>query len=485
IDKPVLFHWVQGAAFCLFGRTELAARLPSGLGALVLLSLTYWCGKRLFGRPTATRATLFLATTPATFALSSIGLVDMLFAVCLFGTLASLIVGWLEQRPRLQYLGFALLAAAVLTKGPVAIVLFAVAGALCLLHPVTRHAIMALPWVTGVGIVIGLGLPWFVWMGCRFGQEFVDLYLLYNNLSLFGQPLYRRHRYPFYYGRVFLTAFLPWSPIVIAYVLDVARRGTHTRAEPSLGEVVLGAWVAAVVGFFSASWFKVDTYIFPAAPAVCLLASHAWQQLRDDGPLRAVRVSLLVIATVVVAIGMALGLHLFHLNLPVPRAAVLLPLALVLAGLAFGGQLLTARGRPPMYGWVLIGGLLCGYATIVALGFPILARTRPTPNIARWIVTSTSSETPIAMYRLRRWKASLRFYAGRPVATLDIPDDVRRFFGENPDGYCVMTERDFEGLRDAGFSLRIVYRRAAVVGTEGRGFRRQRWGGVVVSTRGR
>ena len=59
------------------------------------------------------------------------------------------------------------------------------------------------------------------------------------------------------------------------------RSRTRIR-ELAFGEFVLTAWVLTVVGFFSLSWFKLDTYIFPAAPAVCLLAANAWQRARDD-----------------------------------------------------------------------------------------------------------------------------------------------------------------------------------------------------------
>src|SRR6266542_5937504 len=38
IDKPVLFHWLQGTAFWLLGRTEFAARMPSALAALLLMA---------------------------------------------------------------------------------------------------------------------------------------------------------------------------------------------------------------------------------------------------------------------------------------------------------------------------------------------------------------------------------------------------------------------------------------------------------------
>jgi 4-amino-4-deoxy-L-arabinose transferase-like glycosyltransferase len=40
-------------------------------------------------------------------------------------------------------------------------------------------------------------------------------------------------------------------------------------------EVLLWSWTAASVGFFTFSDFKLDHYIFPAVPAVCLLCARA------------------------------------------------------------------------------------------------------------------------------------------------------------------------------------------------------------------
>src|SRR5438105_1346493 len=47
-DKPVLFHWLQMAAFYLLGANELAARLVPALSALGLLWCTAWLGGQLF-----------------------------------------------------------------------------------------------------------------------------------------------------------------------------------------------------------------------------------------------------------------------------------------------------------------------------------------------------------------------------------------------------------------------------------------------------
>src|SRR5215470_8331229 len=44
IDKPVLFHWFQGASVWLLGESEFAARLPSALAALALFGVVRWAG---------------------------------------------------------------------------------------------------------------------------------------------------------------------------------------------------------------------------------------------------------------------------------------------------------------------------------------------------------------------------------------------------------------------------------------------------------
>jgi 4-amino-4-deoxy-L-arabinose transferase-like glycosyltransferase len=485
IDKPILFHWIQAGSFRLLGQTEFAARLPSALSAMVLCLITAWCGIRLFGRETGERGALFLATIPATFALASVGIFDMLFTVCLFGALAALCVSAAENRPRLQYVAYALTAGAVLTKGPVASVLLSITAALSLLHPKSRAATLQLRWGQGICIVLAIAAPWFIVMWYRFGPRFIEQYVFYNNLSLFGSPLYRRSRYPFFYGRVFLTGFLPWSPILLARIVDIVRSRAPIR-DLHFGEFMLYAWVVTVIGFFSLSWFKLDTYIFPAAPAMCLLSAQAWQRAKDSPSNESwVRGSLLLICGVLVLGGIGVWIFLFQLNLPIPSYAVIFPMSLIIGGTALGVQLLRSGWRPPAFGLVLVAPLICAYGTVAAAGFPVIDQTRPTPEIARWLThAEPESKEPLALYQLERWKASLRFYSGRPVFTIENPDDLRSFLDVHPAASVVLSERDASKLAAAGVPLTPTYKRSAVLGTEGRGLRRQRWGSVLVAVRG-
>ncbi len=189
IDKPVLFHWLQGLAIAVLGETEAAMRLPSAIGALALFWLTWWTGARLFDDRVGNRGWLMLATTPLTFLLGSIGVFDMVFTAFLFGAIALAIISALKNRPRLQYVSYVLLSLAVMTKGPVALILaglFFLAGLAC--GRECRAALLSLRWKTGAALAVVLSLPWFVWMYYALGWQFVHQYAFAGNLYYVTQP---------------------------------------------------------------------------------------------------------------------------------------------------------------------------------------------------------------------------------------------------------------------------------------------------------
>lgn len=481
IDKPVLFHWLQAAAFELIGETEFAARLPSAIAALCLLAITAWFGRRVFGPEIGERAALVLATVPATFALARLGIFDMLFSTFLFGALACLALAALEGRRAPEWIAYILLAAAVLTKGPVALVLFGLTFLGCLLFERTRTPMLRLRWVAGLALVIVVSAPWFLWMWHVFGDRFVDDYLLTANVRLFAQPLYRTRFDPFFYGPVFLLALLPWSPIVLGALADLLRKRLQGVTPP---ELLLWIWIVVVVGFFSFSRFKLDTYIYPAAPAAGLLVSLAWQRAREscEGPSpTGVRVGIAVIPLVLCALGVSLAIYLLSVDLPISAAAIVLPLALVGGGFAFTAQIARAGLQPPRLAVPLLAALLCVYGTVVSVGFPLLDEVTPSRELGRTLVATAAPDDRLAIYQLSKWQASLRYYADRPVIPLETPEEVAQFFTASGRGYCVMRRADLRRLRNKGLSLRPLYGRPAVTrSVGGRGLRRQRWAEVVV-----
>ena len=486
IDKPVLFHWLQGASVLLLGETEFAARLPTALAALGLFGMTRWVGEALFDAEAGTLAAVMFATIPATFALANIAIFDMVFALFLFGAVGCLLVAAKQSSAKIELCGYGLLTLAVMTKGPVALVLVALFVAVAFVaSSETRAQVRGLHWKAGLPAVAIAASPWFLWMGWRFGATFVTGYLLAGNLWYFTQPIEfsaRAINHTFYL-RAFAGAFFPWSTVVAGRGIDAIRR-IRSGVSLSSAEALLWLWVLVVVGFFTLARFKLDHYIFPAAPACCLIAAYAWREAASDtdGRLWGTRYGVLVMAGLLIIGGSFGGVYLSKIDLALPATALLLPFALFAGGVGLLFQAERRHWAVPSGAGVVVIALLACYATVVVVGFPALERVRPMARVARILARSTPAAAPVALYRLERWRGSLRYYLNRPVQRLETVDEARAFFQQPNQVYAAMLRRDYDELRNQNIPVYLMMARRAVVGTTGRGLRRQRWGFLVVAT---
>ena len=490
IDKPVLFHWLQGLAIAILGETETAMRLPSAIAAIALFWVTGWTGAQLFDERIGMRGWLMLATLPLTFMLGSIGVFDMVFTAFLFGAIAFALVAALRSRPTLQWVSYLLLSLAVMTKGPVALVLagiFFLAGLLC--GTECRRALLSLRWVTGSILTVLLSLPWFIWMYYTLGWHFVHQYALAGNLYYITQPQSFSNRAFNHtlYVSTFLAGFFPWSIVVLGGALDtIRRRAAALKIPPE--ELLLWLWVGIVFVFFSIARFKVDRYVYPAAPACCLLAARAWMSMSIFRPDLAAardnlfaRWSVVMLGITLVAAGVVAGFSLFDLGLDLPRAALVIPISLVAGGLILEAAVIRRKSVSPRVFAAVVVMLLVIYGSVLAIGIPLLERARPTAAVAENLRPKLAAGDHIGLYRLEKWRFSLRYYLERPVNRLQEPKDVREFL-TTKGGYILLLDEDFARLRNDGVNLRAVSERPAVTGTTGRGLRRQKWGALIVAT---
>ena len=468
-DKPPLFYLLQTATFSVFGATEFAARLVPAISAGALMVSVAWLGRHLFNRDTGRNGALMFAVLPATFALSSYAILDMTFTMFLFGGCALLTVSALEERPRLQWPGYALLALAVLTKGPLALVLSGLALVISLLlAPDARRVLFRLNWGLGLLLIAALSGPWFLYMWLRFGDAFVTGYVLRENLWLFAGSLYGSQRSILFYPKVILVGLLPWTPLLIGRLFDAARGVKIETAER-----LLWSWSIAVVGLFTLSGFKLDHYVFPAAPALCLLCAAAWNRARSDErhPIGIVA-GLAAIPLILLAAGIALIPGLDRVPLDLPVGARLLPVVLLLAsGLAMLGQI-GREWRPAAVPYIAVAGLLACYAVVVTIGLPAFEELKPTRRLARMVAMTAGADDHIGMFRLNRWSSSWRFYVGRHSERLETDADLHRFFATPGRHYCAMLRTDYDRLAEQGFRLRIVQQEEGLFTTTGRTLRR-------------
>ena len=330
---------------------------------------------------------------------------------------------------------------------------------------------LGLRWLQGGAIILVIAAPWFLYMWRRFGGAFVDGYVLNENLRLFSQPLYGNQPGWWFYLSIVGTGLLPWTWLVVGRGFDrlellVARRSTSDPVE-----ALLWSWVAAIVGFFSLSQFKLDHYVFPAAPALALLCAHAWNEARTAEEQHiGITVGLVAVPLVLLAAGIVLIPGLSRVPLELPPAARLLPIALIASGIAMFGQV-AGRWRPSAVPLAAVAGLLASYAMVITIGLPAFEVMKPTRRLARSVAGLAGTEDQVAMYRLNRWSSSWRFYVGRHSERLETADQLRGFLSRPGRKYCAMLRRDYDRLTSEGFRLRIVHSEQGLFTTTGRSLR--------------
>jgi 4-amino-4-deoxy-L-arabinose transferase-like glycosyltransferase len=470
-DKPVLFHQLQGLAMVVLGQNELAARMVPALAALVLVLVTGWFGSVTRSRDTGLVAGLLLITSPGVFGLARYAILDTLFTLFLFGGAALLAVAALRDRPRLQWPGYLSIAIAIMVKGPLALVLCGLAFGLAIVSSSElRKRLLGLRWVTGVVLAVIIASPWFVYMYFRFGEAFVQGYVFDENLRLYASSRFANQPNFYFYFRILAAGLLPWTGLVIGRLYDDVRvilRGE--QLDPI--ELLLWIWTAVIVLFFTLSTFKLDHYVFPAAPSLCLICARAWfdvRQARLSPAHTGSRIGLHLIAPIVVAIGLGCGYFLIA-RLELSRYAIMVPVVLTVAGASLAALANVRGGLPPRAPWIVLTAVGVTYAGLIAFVLPALERRKVMDDMGHWVVAQRHalSATPrVASYRLPN--PAFRFYAEQHVTLLDGPAEARAFFDAPGPFYCLMRKPAFDGFVAQGVPLQIALEREGLSVTSGR-----------------
>ena len=302
-DKPILIYWLQAIAYKLIGVNSWAVRLPSALAAIALTILGFYT-LRYFGFPRPNTAQIedpatiknqerqlwisawigaaLIALNPETMVWGRIGVSDMLLSGCMGSALLAFFLGYAQvSQPAVQarwYMAFyALVALAVLTKGPVGIVLpVIIIGAFLLYLGNFREVLREMRPVRGLLIFAAIALPWYVLVILANGETYIDAFFGYHNLERFTGVV-NGHRAPWYfYFLVILLGFAPWSvylPVAIARLRFWQRESwRHQPRSTQLGLFAL-FWFAGIFGFFTIAVTKLPSYVLPLMPAAAILVA--------------------------------------------------------------------------------------------------------------------------------------------------------------------------------------------------------------------
>ena len=439
-DKPPLIYWLMAIAYGTIGVNEWAARLPSAISGTLLIGFCFYT-LRFFEQKLKSRAKILPFLGSAIFALNlqtlffgRLGYSDMLLSVCFGGSLLSFFWGYAHpENPKVQtrfYLAFyGWLALAVLTKGPVGVVL---PGTIVLIFLIcvgkVREVLREIKLLPGIVIFLGLSVPWYVLAYLRNGDGFISSFFGYHNLGRFTHVVNQHQGAWYFHSLIVLIGFFPWSiylPVAIAHHL----RDRSWRQQPRSSHLGLFAliWFAIVLGFFTIAVTKYITYTLPLVPAAAILVSLWWSDQREKtapnwGLKASVYVSLALCVTLAAVTFYSpnwlnrdpsmpqLGLRMQDAGLP--QIGVLIWL-----GGAIGGTFLILKRKLHLF-WVVN---LATYAAFILffitpfIGLLDRERQLPLREVAQIVNQVRQANEPIVMATNSFEKPSLVFYTHQPI----------------------------------------------------------------------
>ena len=272
-EKPPFFYWCLMVSFKIFGVNPWAARLVPALSGFLGIILTFFFCRRVFNDEIALISAIVLGTSALYLVMSQAVLTDIMLSVFITAAFYAFYL-WFLERKQIWLHGFALAAAlAVLTKGPIAIVILLMACELFLLlnreFKLGKEFLMN-PWVL---LFCLLSVPWYAAVIGKYGRVFIDEFIVHDN---WHRILYAEHKKLdkwHFYPMIMTVGLFPWT----FYLMLMGRRWKEYRKEC----LFLLLWIGVTFVIFQRAHSKLASYIVPLIPALVILLSISLSAFSD------------------------------------------------------------------------------------------------------------------------------------------------------------------------------------------------------------
>jgi hypothetical protein len=451
-EKPPLFIWMQAASMQLFGVNEFAARLPNALCGMVTLLVLFRVGKRLYDARFGWFWVIAYACSILPHFYFKSGIIDPWFNLFIFLGIYQFILytnevnvnsssAWMRNKIVLSAVFISL---AVLTKGPVAMLIFG----LCFLvfrWRIKRSIISWKHFCMYAGVVcLVLGI-WFLSLLLTGRGHLIWEFIAYQIRLLTTEDATHGGSF-FYHWIILLFGCFPAAPLFIQGI-----RGQHpdTPFEGHVRKWMMYLFLVVLI-LFSLVQTKIVHYsslcYFPLTYIAAYTAWHIWHE-------RLVWKRLTSILTGITAVPFVLGFTLIPLI--DHWKGQLVPMGFKLDAFALG--CLEANGDWFGFEWLI--GLLLGGGVAYALWRLVRGRVRE----GVIVLAGTSLLTIVlALFLivpkvgLYSQDAAIRFWKSKKgqdvyVSTLEYKSYAHYFYAETQDG--IPENRLFQQWRKENYKV--------------------------------
>ncbi len=442
-NKPVLSYWVVAGFYKVLGVSVTSERLAIAFGALMIIAATFVIGRTLGDERVGTLAALIVASAPRVMLWSRRIFIDIYFTSFLSVALMAYVLARARpaQRGRWLVLMYVAMGLAVLTKGPVALLLPGLILAIELVLSGRWRDVTTLMAPLGLVIVVAIVAPWYIAVYHQHGWDRIYEFFVKENVGRYTETVGYQSRNVTFYIPVLLTDLLPWSLFLPA----AAWAAWRARREDLR---LLLIWVAVFVGVFTFSKTKQDLYIFPIVPAVAVLIASvladADTATLSAGVRRWLRGGAIVTALELMAVGtLAIWVSVISKTVPGLPQAAWVGAALLLGGVAALAFAFRARIATLV---ITLGvtAVVANWLLVTTVMRPF-EQFKPSPVFSAWLREHAAPTATVVHYK--KTLESMTYYLGRPVTQVFDIETMVGLVNRETALYVVAQPLEYDELR--------------------------------------
>lgn len=434
LDKPPLCFWLEIISYKVFGINNFAYKFPSFLFTLLGILATFKLAKRFYSEKIAWLAVLILYTCQAFFLFNQDVRTDTVLTASVIIAIWQL-TEYMETGKKVSFiLGFTAIAAALLAKGPIGLMVPVIAISGQIIYKKSWKDFFRIEWMIGIVYVTILLTPFLIGLFKQYGSSGLRFYFWTQSFGrITGESPWRNEPDYLFFVHTFIWAFLPWAFLsLFAFASTISTLYTKSK-KIEVKELLSLAGVLIPFIVLSFSKYKLPHYIFILFPLTAIITASSVFLLLEKYKVWKVILKWMQLITVIILWSMLFLL----LILVFPCRNIYIWTVLVFLNLLTIYYLLRWNSD-----WSKI--IIAPAITIIGVNFMLNAYFYP--NLLDYqagkSMASAKTEAGINIYSFNSNIFSYDFYARRLVKTL--PTDSVRNFIEGKKKVYVIT--DAEGL---------------------------------------
>lgn len=277
-DKPIFYYWELALSYTLFGFNEMASRLPAALLGSASVLFTYWFARRVYSEKIGWLSAIILGTSVECWLLSKAIITDTTLFLFMSMAIAFFYMGYTENR-KYYYLCYIAAAFAVLTKGPIGLLLPGLAALLFLAYNKDLAEMKRVHLFSGLLLFTAITGAWYGLMCYLHGSDFLLNFLGVHNFLRATVSEHPTKNKWYFYLIIYFIGFAPWSFTIPYSFFKKWKRKELDLRNSSNATQLLFIYFAVVNIFFELIATKYTTYTFPGLFSLSILTAILYQNL--------------------------------------------------------------------------------------------------------------------------------------------------------------------------------------------------------------